>query len=851
MELKYQMRFSAVENAHKDFLNNRVSEKNNLEAAFLDFRQTQANVCEKATAFFREERAAALQSAQDGLEVCRTVIHDLAIKKEAAKHERFFEAEILALESNMVEQLNLEKQIPAETESLNTQIEALQTQWKNEEAALDAEHGRAVDDFRKSAAAAAAAIAEIDATLATAEDSFYGWLTRNRPGWEENIGKVVDEKNVLFNTELNPRPVDTAGLYGVEINLDEISKTVKVSADYEAEKATHLAQIETLRQNVADKNEALDKDRENLRHRFLPKIRGKKDAVRENDYRLELAVRRRDEAKAELSLRRKNADDERSRRLAEIDAETGAAKESEHEAIHEVDRLKGDIEKKIRARERERDKLIDEERIRINARLSDIDEQCRKRSDEMEKQCAEIRAQKNDALAGSGADTKRLNAIDETLNNIWKEFDFIEKNSSLVERYRYDKERYLDRVADFKQSCQRALQQLEIETRKHEQQTAEITRILESDRATVSKLQSEQSEIREDIAAFDEFRESECCASITESIADSRRNDGSAATARRRARTIIAEIKDIHYDKLNSRRDGLRNTASEFLGRFSDNNIFRFPRRLSDDSEHLAFAEMLSGFIGECKIERIQEEVNERFAQIVNTIGSEAGNLLSESGNVQKIIAKINADFLEKNFAGVIRKIELRLDDSRNEVVQLLREIKKYSDEHALELGGAGLFATVERGGRNQRAVDLLKQFLKKINESKRDVILLADSFELKFRIEENQNDTGWVEKLSNVGSDGTDVLVKAMVNIMLLNVFKEAASRKFKDFRLHCMMDEIGRLHPDNVRGILKFANDRNILLINGSPIENDAMAFRHIYKLGKDAAGVTRVKRLVTNGL
>ena len=112
----------------------------------------------------------------------------------------------------------------------------------------------------------------------------------------------------------------------------------------------------------------------------------------------------------------------------------------------------------------------------------------------------------------------------------------------------------------------------------------------------------------------------------------------------------------------------------------------------------------------------------------------------------------------------------------------------------------------------------------------------------------ENQNDTGWVEKLSNVGSEGTDTLVKAMVNIMLLNVFKESVSKRFKDFRLHCMMDEIGKLHPNNVRGILKFANDRNIMLINGSPIENDALAFTHIYKLHKDEKSITRVKRILT---
>lgn len=45
----------------------------------------------------------------------------------------------------------------------------------------------------------------------------------------------------------------------------------------------------------------------------------------------------------------------------------------------------------------------------------------------------------------------------------------------------------------------------------------------------------------------------------------------------------------------------------------------------------------------------------------------------------------------------------------------------------------------------------------------------------------------GW-KRIANVGSDGTDILVKAMVNIMLINVFKEKASRKFGDFKIHCM---------------------------------------------------------------
>ena len=65
--------------------------------------------------------------------------------------------------------------------------------------------------------------------------------------------------------------------------------------------------------------------------------------------------------------------------------------------------------------------------------------------------------------------------------------------------------------------------------------------------------------------------------------------------------------------------------------------------------------------------------------------------------------------------------------------------------------------------------------------------------------------------------------------------MYSKKVLRRFKDFKLHCMMDEIGKLHPNNVNGILKFANDRNIILINGSPTELNRDAYKHVYLLTK----------------
>ena len=180
--------------------------------------------------------------------------------------------------------------------------------------------------------------------------------------------------------------------------------------------------------------------------------------------------------------------------------------------------------------------------------------------------------------------------------------------------------------------------------------------------------------------------------------------------------------------------------------------------------------------------------------------------------------------------------------------VNLLKEIKRFNEEYSWDLGQNLFASSTDDTTTREKATTLLRELIKSMDAYSGNLIRLADFFDLKFRVIENRNDTGFVERLTNVGSEGTDILVKSMVNIMLLNVFKRNASTVFSDFRLHCMMDEIGKLHPNTVAGILKFANDRDILLINGSPTEQDALSYKHIYKLEKDTDSFTRIRRVIT---
>jgi len=845
LSMKFQAMLDNLENQLHDFVNVKNAEKNQINYDFLNSKDLLKQSFELLISEIKDEQKKRITNAREEWEARKQDLHNLKIQKEGIKHKRFFEDEISILDKEVRSFDEIIQKCLAENENLSKQIENIQKNWELDERELQKDFLREKQKLEEQIESLNNKVDEIDSYLLNSKNSLYGWLNEQYVGWENTIGKVIDEKNVLFNSSLSPKLSEkTNSFYGIELDLNEIQKTVKTVEDYEHEKLEFKNIIEGIRRTINELIEKVEKDRENIKRRHQPKIREKKDNIKSNEYKLGMNQIKLTETKIKHNEIVLSAENEKKRVIESLNKEIENAAERELKAKEEVDRIEDELSKIVKAQRKELERKIEIENEKVNQLLISIESEIKIERDSIQKRKEEIISQKEQELSKKGADTERLSQIEARIEEVKKELIFIEENRDTVSDYKKDKRELFDKIDDFKNQKHLLERQHESELKKFNQQKEIINKDLGNVTLNIKGLIKELTFIDEDKESFENFQLTECYHLIQDCLIGL---DEEYKT-KKRVKNLIDEIKEIHYDKLNKRIDEIRSTITDFLGKFSDDNILKFKKQLTDTKSFLDFAEMLSDFVEENKIARIEKEVNERFALIITTIGTETTSLVSEAGKIQGVIKKINDDFVERNFAGVIKKIELKIDESKNEVVRLLILIKKFNDENSLELGEANLFSSENQEKKNKEAIDLLKQFVKKINELKRDYITLSDSFELKFRIEENANDTGWVEKLSNVGSDGTDVLVKAMVNIMLLNVFKEGASKRFKDFRLHCMMDEIGKLHPNNVRGILKFANDRNILLINSSPIENDALAFKHIYKLKKDEKDITRVNRIIT---
>ena len=452
-----------------------------------------------------------------------------------------------------------------------------------------------------------------------------------------------------------------------------------------------------------------------------------------------------------------------------------------------------------------------------------------------------LNRQERDELKGKGADTNALDLCRKDCDSIQAVLDKITQQQHFVIEYRKDEEELFSHESEFHEEKR----QLEAKDKAARQQYEDKRKRYEAERAEQSELlTSKQSTVK---AMKDGLTQYEQLCQVENILPEAFLHDDVTLPSTSALTELVVQMRG-SVNKKRQKMEELKRATNSFNSHFGANNTFHFITPQYDE-DYLAFALNLQDFVANDKIEMYRARVSDHYNTILRSVSREVGLLMNHSAEIRSIISEVNRDFQERNFAGVIRSIELRAEESSDRMMLLLRQIRDFTEEHALTIGERNLFSGDDRDRVNEKVVEYLKRFMKQLQkEPARTELTLSDTFRLQFRIQENDNNTGWVERINNVGSDGTDVLVKAMVNIMLINVFKTRASRKNGEFIIHCMMDEIGKLHPSNVSGILQFANVRNIYLINSSPMGYNADLYKYNYLLTKDGKSQTHIKRLMT---
>ena len=193
----------------------RLEHRNNLENDVKEKFKTQKYEIELRLAEYRERRhelellrleASKSSPLKDELEACRSNLSKLekdenSLKEEKLRKESTLESMRIQLE---MEYQLLENEYATQIISLENQITSLTEKMNSERTLLEKSQG-----------------------------SFCEWLDRNVENWVSSIGKIVDEREVLYSQNLNPElaPGNTTDtLFGIRIDVDAIEKEVRTPA---------------------------------------------------------------------------------------------------------------------------------------------------------------------------------------------------------------------------------------------------------------------------------------------------------------------------------------------------------------------------------------------------------------------------------------------------------------------------------------------------------------------------------------------------------------------------------------------------------------------------------------------
>jgi len=847
---KYEALISKVQNNQQELVNHKNAEINLIKSDDGDEKVALFETYEKLTAQIKADNQLEKETAINVLNAVIANENGLNRKKSELKHQVFYTAKI---EKSKENKKAIEGEV-SNSESIivnsKNEISTLRKEWELEETEVERSMALKIDAVISKKQKYADQIQSIENKITQCQSSLYGWLNEHLPNWEETIGKVIDEESVLFNSELSPQLIkdNSDTFFGVELNLSGLTSRIKTVTEYNNEIEEFKSTLANLDKDFRQLNEEKDDSLQKLKVKFKKRLKTLKDAVAEQEYIISQAEQKSKKNDVELSEWIEKSKSEKQTISAEIENSLNQVTAEKLKAQENIDRIKNAIKRRITLKENERDAELLRLQSLSKIKIEEIQHSIISSSQVSQQRVAELKKEETLELNNKGADTNRISVLEDKLTNIKKEIDYIKNNEALVIEYKKDKRELFDRIPEIKAKRVTLEKKQGSILEAHKFEIVTLDNKYQNQKIIVDGIQSKINEFETDEEVFADFKKTDTFLSIQSYVSELFAEDKELKTAK----FIISEINEKYYKGIDNFKQ-LQQTVNAFNGNFTNENTFYFKTDLNSDEDFLDFASELKEFIEEDKINEFEKRVNERFAHIIQLIGRETTELNSRKGDIEKIIKKINDDFSSKNFVEAIKEMEIRTLASSNPIVRLLIKIQEFNDENSLLLGEASLFTSDSSDSKNQKAVELLKELVKAIEKYKNTTLTLSESFDLQFKIVENDNDSGWVEKLSNVGSEGTDVLVKAMINILLLNVFKDSASKKFKDFKLHCMMDEIGRLHPNNVKGILRFANERNILLINGSPTSQNATDYKYTYKLAKEQSQVdskkymTRINRLV----
>ncbi len=603
---RYEIQIEQQNNQLEAYRNTQQEKSQQLDKGYWEYKEMLSAEYEEIFSTIQKQSEEKVLQTEQQIEVKKDELFKFRNRLFEAKHLVYHEQEI----NNCKEKIGTaDEQIQQFTNDIarvENENSTLKTQWELKEQKIQADTDRQKNDNQERIRQLLERIAAIRSRIENSKDSLYGWLNREYPDWENSIGKIIDEDDVLFQSGLSPRKTDLApdSFYGVQIDLDEIKKEVKTVADYENEMASFQKEIEAVKAQNHEEDKRLAEQQEGLKRKYLPHIKKNKEEIDKHNYNIEQQKRVAERERVELNNWQRQAEADKKARIEDVSHLIDKMTVEKTSIENELTAIQYQIDKKIKAKQKEKESKIKQKYQLIETDKQAISQSFTDRKQKVEEEIRSIKTRQTQELEGKGADTKKITLLEEQLHVIETELRFIDEHTELIFNYRRDERELFSKVDYFK--AQRNLLEDKLKETEAKNEIEQKTLNEERDEITSRMLYWEKqlAGIEADNEKFAEFQTTKVYADHAALFCG---RDDKPETDKSGVK-IIEELTGKYYAGI-SEFNTLRERINKFNGNFSENNIFKFKTKLIEDAEYLQFAEDLREFIDEDKISEYENSI--------------------------------------------------------------------------------------------------------------------------------------------------------------------------------------------------------------------------------------------------
>jgi hypothetical protein len=510
----------------------------------------------------------------------------------------------------------------------------------------------------------------------------------------------------------------------------------------------------------------------------------------------------------QFQLRRKERRIDLEGRDAELKQEASQLQQDERESEERIQQRKLRLGEDFAARRKqvlkERDALLAgvERRVAEATRQRDADS-------------SRIEGAFQESLLKQGVDEKLINDAKLRVETAGAEIDRIEGYTLEVTRFQEQKRQFVDPLPSLQSQLRSTEDSSNAEKDRLEKLNARQQQLLNGFQVRKDDLKRHDAELRLDEGAVKRFREDR---RFLQEWGYFDRDDLTPASFYRVAavREFEAAAGDAHQKGANIEKQGEKSAAT-FLNHFDVETLDRKVLGFSPIHEHFNWfifvGVELRPFVTGRGIQGMKQIQTQEFEQLIRNICAKNADFSEGIRQVRQTAAQVQTNLEQNNFVDVLDSIELKVERVDNNLTRILTELESFA---GMTFGADhDLFGKRPDGAQIEKAIETFARLVKEIENYKDKSLRLTDYFDFQIRVHENGHDMGWRRSLDHIGSTGTDYLVKVLIYLSLIEVYRERAIDPKVGSTVHCVLDETGVLAPKYVRSVLDYARERGIILV------------------------------------